>query len=51
MWNSVNLGGGWYGADVTWNAPRGGKGGKVSWVENTKYLLVGADTVVGSMTY
>lgn len=51
MWNSVNLGGGWYGVDVTWNDPRGGKGGKVSGVENTKYLLVGADTVVGSMTY
>ncbi len=44
MWNYVEVDGAWYGADVTWNDPGGGKAGKVSGFETDKWLLVGAET-------
>ena len=45
MWNYVLLDGSWYGVDVTWNDPVGGKSGKLSGYERENYLFVGADTV------
>ncbi len=44
MWNYVQFDGAWYGADVTWNDPSGGKPGAVSGRETDKWLLVGANT-------
>lgn len=45
MWNYVQLENRWYGVDVTWNDPIGGKSGKVSGYERENYLFVGAKTV------
>lgn len=47
MWANVQVDGGWYGVDVTWDDPVvkdfvGPKSGR----ENENFLLVGADTVV-----
>lgn len=52
MWNAVEIGGQWYGVDVTWNDPtvKGSVGAK-SGKENEQFLLVGADTVVRKMTF
>ena len=44
MWNYVQLDGAWYGVDVTWNDPSGGKPGAVSGCETDTWLLVGANT-------
>ena len=44
MWNYVQLDGAWYGVDVTWNDPSGGKPGAVSERETDMWLLVGAST-------
>lgn len=48
MWNYVRLENNWYGVDVTWNDPTGGKSGKVSGHERENYLFVGADTVAAT---
>lgn len=52
MWNSVELGGSWFGVDVTWNDPavRGVTAAR-SGHENEQYLLVGADTSIRGMTF
>lgn len=54
MWNYVKIGGMWYGMDVTWNDPvsyADVEGDAVSGHENEQYLLVGAETVIGGMTF
>ena len=49
MWNYVEIDNSWYAVDVTWNDPTSGQStGPVSGYENEQYLLVGADTVIGS---
>lgn len=52
MWNSVELGGSWFGVDVTWNDPvvRGVSGAK-SGHENERYFLVGANTDILGMAF
>jgi len=52
MWNSVELGGSWFGVDVTWNDPvvRGVSGAK-SGHENERYFLVGANTDILGMSF
>lgn len=52
MWNYVQMeDGNWYAVDVTWNDPFTGSDTHVSGYENEKYLLVGADTVIGSKAF
>jgi hypothetical protein len=53
MWNYVAMeDGNWYAVDVTWDDPyTGSDSTHVSGYENEKYLLVGADTVIGSMAF
>lgn len=52
MWNYVSLGGEWYGVDATWNDPRvSGISGKLSGYEHENYLLVGANTQIGSLCF
>ena len=51
MWNYVQLQGAWYGVDVTWNDPAGGENAAISGVESQKWLLVGADTKIGSRSF
>ena len=52
MWNYVQMeDGNWYAVDVTWNDPLTGSDTHVSGYENESYLLVGADTVIGSMGF
>lgn len=51
MWNYVQLQGAWYGVDVTWNDPSGGRNAAVSGVENEDWLLVGSDTVIGKQSF
>ena len=53
MWNYVQMeDGNWYGVDATWNDPvSGGTAKPVSGYENEKYLLVGSDTKIGSMSF
>lgn len=50
MWNYVQLDGGWYAVDVTWNDPyvSSRPTQKVSGHENQKWLLLGSDTQVAS---
>lgn len=50
MWNYVQIDGGWYGVDVTWNDPYVpyAYDKKVSGSENRKWLLLGSDTQVAS---
>lgn len=52
MWNSVQVDGNWYGADITWDDPlvRGVSGAK-SGYENERYLLVGSSTEIRGMTF
>ena len=52
MWNLVQAGDAWYGADITWDDPsvKGFTGAK-SGRENEDYLLVGADTVIHGLTF
>lgn len=52
MWTSVQIGGSWYGADVTWDDPlvKGVSGAK-SGYENERYLLVGSGTEVRGMSF
>jgi len=52
MWNLVQIGGKWYGVDVTWNDPMvEGSTGALSGRENESYLLVGSDTVINGLTF
>lgn len=52
MWNSIQVGGTWYAADITWNDPTvKGSVGARSGRENENFLLVGADTVVYGMAF
>ncbi len=52
MWNYVQVGKNWYGADVTWNDPKvAGISGAISGYESEKWLLVGSDTEIGSLTF
>ncbi|MGN0334188.1 MAG: S-layer homology domain-containing protein [Lachnospiraceae bacterium] len=51
MWNYVEVDGAWYAVDVTWNDPLGGEEGAVSGYENEDYLLVGSDTVIGTLKF
>ena len=53
MWNYVQMEDGcWYGVDVTWDDPYTGSDSEhVSGYENEDYLLVGADTIIGSMSF
>lgn len=51
-WNIVQIDGVWYLMDVTWNDPAVTNNSTfVSGYENEEYLLVGKDTVIGSMTF
>lgn len=45
MWNYVEVGGKWYGVDVTWNDPPNIDEEAVSGLENESYMLVGANTI------
>ena len=52
MWSLVQVGGTWYGADITWDDPSvkgfvGAKSGR----ENENYLLVGSETVINGLTF
>ena len=52
MWVYVQMGdGNWYAVDPTWNDPVGGDPGAVSGLENTKYFLVGSDTVIDGVPF
>lgn len=51
MWNYVQVGGNWYGVDVTWNDPSGGSSGAVSGGENENWFLVGSETTINGMTF
>lgn len=52
MWNLVQVGGVWFGADITWDDPTvAGSTGPVSGRENENFLLVGADTVVRGLAF
>ncbi len=53
MWNYVAMeDGGWYAVDVTWDDPyTGSDSTHISGYENEEYLLVGGDTVIGSMSF
>jgi len=53
MWNYVQLQGGWYAVDVTWNDPliKSGGFGKMSGKENRDYFLVGAETLVNGTAF
>lgn len=46
MWNYAQVDDAWYGVDVTWNDPPGGRDGKESGSENSDWLLLGANTKV-----
>lgn len=48
MWNSIKVGSKWYGTDVTWNDPYVSSKAKKakSGYENSKFLLVGASTII-----
>ena len=52
MWNAAQIGGSWYGVDVTWNdpVPQRSNGAK-SGYENEQYLLVGSATKIQNMTF
>lgn len=52
MWVNIQMGDGkWYAVDPTWNDPVGGDPGAVSGLENTKYFLVGSDTVIDGVPF
>lgn len=57
MWNYVQIGNAWYAVDVTWNDPvpsnSSSESGEtlISGLENTNYLLVGKNTLIGTMTF
>ena len=51
MWNYVRLNGSWYGVDVTWNDPTGGKSGALSGYEGEEWLLVGSNTEIYEMPF
>lgn len=52
MWNAVQIGGKWYGVDVTWNDPTPQRSaGAKSGYENEQFLLVGSSTKVLDMTF
>ena len=52
MWNSIQVGGSWYGTDVTWNDPMvKGVSGAKSGKENEQYLLVGSATEIRGMAF
>lgn len=51
MWNYVQVDGGWYGVDVTWNDPLGGSSGAVSGFESRDWLLAGSATEIAGMSF
>ena len=49
MWNYVQVDGGWYAVDVTWNDPLSGSNdGIVSGYESEEWFLLGSDSQIGT---
>lgn len=52
MWNLAQVGGTWYGCDITWDDPLvRGPAAALSGLENEDYLLVGSGTTRNGMTF